>query len=355
MKLLGLRIQLWLVATIGAILILFLVIAYFTGGQAPLIMRLGEQSQVENTETGASDNADKLTAITDFGRNPGDIAMYIYVPEGVPPHAPLVVALHGCKQDAALYAQNGWLDLADYWKFYLLLPEQSAWNNPDHCWNWFFVGDNRRDWGEMESIRNMVGQMVADYDIDEERIFVEGLSAGGYMAANVLAGYPDIFAAGGISAGGPAYCSPYFFRVWSCMDGEVDRTPEQWREETLRFGYSAASHWPRVSIWHGGDDTRVDIVNQRELVEQWTALHGIDQRADLSNTIQGAFHAEYQDAAGNVFVESYLIPEMTHGIAIDPGFEEANGCGTVAPYLLDEDICAVYYLGRFFGLDQPKE
>ena len=36
--------------------------------------------------------------------------------------------------------------------------------------------------------------------------------------------------------------------------------------------------FPAVAIWQGDADTRVVPKNQRELVEQWTALHGIAER-----------------------------------------------------------------------------
>ncbi len=44
-----------------------------------------------------------LTETTDFGDNPGNLRMLSYVPEGLPPGAPLVVVLHGCTQSAGEY------------------------------------------------------------------------------------------------------------------------------------------------------------------------------------------------------------------------------------------------------------
>ena len=53
-----------------------------------------------------------LTAVDDFGDNPGDINMYKYVPEDMPDNAPLVVSLHGCLQDAETYSNVGWIEQA---------------------------------------------------------------------------------------------------------------------------------------------------------------------------------------------------------------------------------------------------
>jgi feruloyl esterase len=50
-----------------------------------------------------------LHEITGFGSNPGALRMFAHVPERLPAHAPLVVALHGCGQDAAAFDYGtGW-------------------------------------------------------------------------------------------------------------------------------------------------------------------------------------------------------------------------------------------------------
>src|SRR5688500_10957571 len=55
-----------------------------------------------------------LSQVTSFGTNPGILRMFVYVPPGLPAGAPLVVALHGCTQSAAVYStQTQWGELAD--------------------------------------------------------------------------------------------------------------------------------------------------------------------------------------------------------------------------------------------------
>ena len=55
-----------------------------------------------------------LTQVSGFGSNPGNLLMYKYVPAGLPSGAPLVVALHGCTQQASAYdaetGRFGWID-----------------------------------------------------------------------------------------------------------------------------------------------------------------------------------------------------------------------------------------------------
>src|SRR2546423_6270469 len=102
-----------------------------------------------------------LTELTGFGSNPGALRMFTYVPKKLAAAPALVVVLHGCTQSAASYdLGTGWSTLAERYGFVLLLPEQTAENNPKTCFNWFLPGDTVRDRGEVLSIRQMVEKTI---------------------------------------------------------------------------------------------------------------------------------------------------------------------------------------------------
>ena len=131
-----------------------------------------------------------LQEIGGFGSNPGNLRMHAYVPNGVSPSPPLVVALHGCAQTADSYDHGaGWSQLADRLGFVLVFPEQQSANNPKNCFSWFLPGDTARGSGEALSIRQMVAKAVDKFDIDPRRDLVTGLSAGGAMTSVMLATY----------------------------------------------------------------------------------------------------------------------------------------------------------------------
>ena len=153
----------------------------------------------------------RLTEVSAFGANPGELRMLSYTPPNLPPGAPLVVVLHGCTQTAGGFdTGTGWSTLAERHQFALLMPEQRRANNPNLCFNWFEPSDITRGSGEVASIRSMVSEMVSRHRLDAGRVFVTGLSAGGAMTAALLATYRQ--RAGG-DVGHVALPEPYRYRV----------------------------------------------------------------------------------------------------------------------------------------------
>ncbi len=70
---------------------------------------------------------DRLSDLTDFGPNPGNLRARVYVPAQLQPRPALVVVLHGCTQTAAGYDSGaGWSQLADEAGFVLLFPSSGA-------------------------------------------------------------------------------------------------------------------------------------------------------------------------------------------------------------------------------------
>lgn len=294
--------------------------------------------------------AQSLTEVTGFGTNPGQLRAFKHIPQELPPNSPLVVALHGCLQSASGYDdETGWVKYADMGKFALLLPQQELPNNLAKCFNWFELGDIQRDQGEALSIKHMIDKMVTDHNIDRKRIYITGLSAGAGMTVVMLATYPELFAGGATSAGLPYKCATNVTEARnSCMRSGKNQSPAQWGD-LVRAASSHGSEWPRLSIWQGAADGTVNPMNARELIEQWTNVHGIDQTPDGQDTVDGQVHRVFTDASGKVLVESFTVAGMDHGISINPGSDKLQ-CGTAAPFILDKDICTSFHVAKFWGL-----
>lgn len=281
----------------------------------------------------------EIVEVTGFGSDPGDLRMLRLVPDGLPAGAPVVVALHGCTQNGTGYGvDSGWADLATQRGFALVLPEQRSGNNANGCFNWFESGDTTPGSGEVESIRQMLDRTLADTGGDASRVYVTGLSAGGAMTAAMLATYPGSYAGGAVVAGLPYGCATSLPSAFTCQNPGVDKTPQAWGDLVR----AAASGAPgKVAVWHGDADYTVAVANQRELMEQWTNVHGLSPEPTGTDTVGGYPHAVYGDA-----VETYTIPGMGHGQPVAP----ASGCGRAAAYVLDVGLCAAGRMADVWGL-----
>jgi len=281
--------------------------------------------------------------------NPGNLGALCYVPDHLEGPAPLLVVLHGCTQDAAGYDQGaGWSRLADRHGFALLYPEQKRENNPNLCFNWYQRSDAARGSGEAASIANMIAAMIARHGLDPARVFVTGLSAGGAMAAVMLATYPELFAGGAIIAGLPYGCASNVSEAFECMGGRG------FGEAAALAGKvrAASGHrgpWPRVSIWQGSADRIVAPANAEALVRQWTGLHGLTEAPDRVEAVGGHPRRVWLGADGRELIEHYEVRGMAHGTPLMPGTGEGES-GEARAHMLDVGLSSTDRIAAFFGI-----
>lgn len=293
----------------------------------------------------------RLTETVGFGADPGNLRMLSYRPAGLQPGAPLVVVLHGCTQSAEGYAHGaGWLTLADKYGFAVLAPEQRQANNPNRCFNWFQPEDFRRGSGEAASIRAMIDHVVREHGLDPARVFVTGLSAGGAMAAAMLAAYPEVFAAGAVVAGLPYGTAHNVQEALDSMFQGRSRPAAEWGG-LVRQASPHTGRWPRVSIWHGNADATVVPGNAEQLVRQWTNVHGLEASRFSEDKVDGHKRRVWRDAAGRVLVESYTIGGLGHGTPIAAG-SGAESYGEPGAFILEAGISSSYRIAQFWHLTE---
>jgi len=302
-------------------------------------------------EAPAASPAKRLREVMGFGSNPGNLRMFVHVPERLSRDAPLVVALHGCSQTADDYDYGaGWSSLADRLGFAVVYPQQQPANNPQNCFSWFSPGDIARDHGESLSIRQMVEHAIASFGLDRRRIFVTGLSAGGAMASVMLATYPEVFAGGAIIAGLPYGCARTVQQAFEAMFTEQ-------ASDALALGdrvRAASQHrgpWPKISIWHGTADPIVKPSNSEAVIRQWTDVHGISATPSYEESIGSHRRRVWSGADGEALIEAFSISGMAHGVPLAMTMGEES-CGAVGAFFLDAGISSIHHIARFWRIGE---
>lgn len=319
--------------------------------------KLNEIKGLGGFPRGGRHGASRLTEITGFGSNPGDLKMFSFTPGDLRKSPALVVVLHGCTQNAAGYDSGaGWSTLAERYGFALLMPEQKPSNNANSCFNWFLPEDTARDRGEAGSIRQMIEHMVRTAGIDRNNIFVTGLSAGGAMTSVMLATYPELFTGGAIIAGLPYGIAT---NVQEALKG-MFQSPPHAADELGDLVRNASQHkgpWPKLSVWHGSADRTVNPSNADEIVKQWLDVHGLPAVPMSEAEVDGHPRQIWWNAEGETVVESYTITDMAHGTPLGMA-ENDERYGAEGAFLIEAGISSTYHIANFFGLTerihQPK-
>ena len=250
----------------------------------------------------------------------GDVYPYrLYIPSlpasafGQPTKMPLIVLLHGCKQDALDFSHGTAMNtLAENHQAMVLYPEQVISSNAMRCWNWFDPNHQQTDQGEPGMIAALTLKMIAECHADPARIYVAGLSAGGAMAAVVAHLYPLLFAAVGVHSGLAAGAAQSMMQAFSAM------------QEGSKGSRTTAM--PTI-VFHGTADQTVNPNNGKyvvdaaltaykakgqELVKSKASAKTLGEASGGASQDEPAERTTYSNAAGKPFVESWRIPAGPH-------------------------------------------
>lgn len=223
---------------------------------------------------------------------------------------PLVVMLHGCKQDAADFAAGTAMNrLGEDGDCLVLYPEQERGANSSNCWNWFETAHQARDAGEPSIIAGMTRQVIGEQGADPRRVYVAGLSAGGAMAAVMGATYPELYAAVGVHSGLPVGAARDLMSGLNAMKGAAKGK----RATALRRPVP-------LIVFHGDQDHFVHASNGAALFHQFAQddagapLRQTEARADDGGQ-RGATCTTALDAAGRVAAEYWVVHGAGHAWA----------------------------------------
>ncbi|MXP42879.1 extracellular catalytic domain type 1 short-chain-length polyhydroxyalkanoate depolymerase [Allopontixanthobacter sediminis] len=300
-----------------------------------------------NPLAGGAPRSTILTKLEGFGTNPGNLGGWYFSPAPNTAKRALVVVLHGCTQDARGFDEgSGWSALAEMYDFALVFPEQQRANNPNLCFNWFSPADSSRGAGETLSIAQMIDAMIEHHNVDPQRVYITGLSAGGAMTSIMLATYPEKFAGGAILAGLPHGAAASVAEALQQMKAHSPSHRTSGRSIEAAAGHSG--NWPAISIWHGTADAIVDVSNADAILKQWLEVHRLAGPPDETDTVDSHPHKVWRDDAGKLAVEEYRVTGMGHGVPLAAGGE--SGFGTPGAFMIEAGISATVHSARTWGL-----
>jgi poly(hydroxyalkanoate) depolymerase family esterase len=203
----------------------------------------------------------------------------LYLPRGMERLArpPLVVWIHGCRQDPEAFAAGTRIArFADERGFVVLLPRQNRFANAQRCWNWF---DRRtaRGLGETAIVAAQAADVLERFALDGERVYVAGLSSGGALAAALALHAPGLVRAVAIHSGVPCGVAN------DAADGArvMAEGPKKDASEAAVQARAAALGRARVPalVIHGAIDAEVAPVNAVFLARQFLVFNGFDPAA----------------------------------------------------------------------------
>jgi predicted peptidase len=190
---------------------------------------------------------------------------------------PLVVFLHGAGergQDNTITLKHGASNFCEEslrkkYPAYVLVPqcpESQKWSNVD--WSLEKSGLPERVSPSLQSVKELVDEMVEHAGIDPNRIYLTGLSMGGYGAWDAIARYPNFFAAAAPICGG----------------GDP----------------TTAERFSTLPIWcfHGAQDPVVKVSRSQEMVE---ALKRLGSKVK---------YTEYPDLKHDSWTPTYANPDF---------------------------------------------
>jgi poly(hydroxyalkanoate) depolymerase family esterase len=254
---------------------------------------------------------------------------------------PLVVVAHGCQTTAEQQMQaNLYNDVADREGFVVMYPDTDASADLQpgplvKCWRFFAPSSWTRGGDHAAAIAGMTLATLDQRDIDPDRVYLIGMSAGAFMTSIMVAAYPDLYTAVGIMAGGP-YASGATCTLQSVTQDAF--SPDRAATLTHAEMGERARVIPIIEL-HGDADNSVSPQCGANALEsvlradnltisgQQTSPIALESATTRSATAPGGKWytvATYRDPAGCEIAERWLIHGMGHfwsGGSSDPALK----------------------------------
>src|ERR1700736_772694 len=246
--------------------------------------------------------------------NPAGTRTYkLYIPSRYQGQTfPLIVMLHGCTQSPDDFAAGTRMNLiAEQQTCLVVYPAQASEANAAKCWNWFRPSDQQRGQGEPSLIAGITRQVMRDYSVDPQRVYIGGLSAGAAAAAVMGATYPDLYAAIGVHSGLACRAANDLPSAFTAMRQGKMRAVSGPDEMSAIPG--PRSPVPTI-VFHGDRDTTVHPRNGDHVIAQSKRDATLQEMVHRGRIPGGHAYTRtiHSDAGGRAIVEQWDIHSAAH-------------------------------------------
>lgn len=245
----------------------------------------------------------------------------LYVPstyDGKP--LPLIVMLHGCTQNPDDFAAGTRMNmLAEEQPCLVLYPAQSQAANSSKCWNWFNAIDQQRDQGEPSIIAGVTREIMKTHAVDESRVYVTGLSAGGAMAVIMGTLYPDLYTAVGVHSGLPHAAAHDLPSALMAMSGKGSGPLGANVSKSFYTTRNARVDAIPIIVFHGDKDSTVHPSNAEAVMKENVPVSASSEKNDDADIRRGQVpnghtytQTTFSNDKGEVMAECWLIHGAGH-------------------------------------------
>lgn len=245
----------------------------------------------------------------------------VYKPNTVSGPAPLVMALHGCKQNENNVLNDfGLKAAADRFGFILVTPFITSYDGlrNENCWGFWFEQERHEGAGEVEDLVSIAKQVESNYNIDASQRYITGLSSGGAMtvvaavahneywaAAASVAGLPYGEDAASVSLSGqcPGYATFHdVSRVASDMNNELDSD----RKIPLMVLAGSNDCTVLIQAAYNIRDAHLRVFGDSDSDTENEALQLTQDCSPFYQQNYGCQHKYYRNSAGETLVETVI-------------------------------------------------
>ncbi|GIH10534.1 hypothetical protein Rhe02_86010 [Rhizocola hellebori] len=263
--------------------------------------------------------AAQLVEVTNFGTNPTNLRMHLYVPDNVTARPAVLVAVHYCTGSGpAFFSGTEFANLANQYGFIVIYPSATR---SGSCFDVSTQGALTHNGNsDPVGIVSMVRWVLQNRNGDPNRVFATGASSGGMMTNVLLGDYPDVFKAGSAYMGVPFACfATTDGSMWNsnCANGTIIRTAQEWGNLVRGAfpGYTGAR--PRMQLFHGTTDATLRYPNFGEEIKQWTNVHNLSQTPTFTDTPQSGWtRTRYGSSGIMANVEAISIANVGHNLPL---------------------------------------